>query len=398
MSEYQKQIDEGFVALKETLKQQHEQGIKGHVDAYLDEKLDRINAAIAKNEELLEKQEKAKAKENLRREVAAAMDEVDPNLRSAWINFIRKDKEDLTSEEKSILAMNSKSLNSGQDTQGGYLVLPYFDTAITKRIYETSPMRQVATVKSISTDQYEKDNSPDLADASWGMRDDAYTETSTQTYGRLTIRVMDLYAYPKVSQKLLDDAFLDVEAELLDSIATKMELKENTAFLLGNDPNKQPRGLLTYDAGTSWGQIEQVVSGSAAALTVDGLNDLETALKDGYLANARFMMNRSTLNKIRKLVDANGNAIWSPQLGSEPATLLGYPIVKAADMPNVEAGALAIAFGDFRRAYTIVDRMGTRVLRDPYTAPPYVKFVTTRRVGGGVDNFEAVKLLKVAAS
>ena len=160
----------------------------------------------------------------------------------------------------------------------------------------------------------------------------------------------------------------------------------------------QPRGILTYDAGTSWGQIEQVNSGSAGAVAADGLIDLQHSLKEVHGANAVWLANRLTLRDIRKLKDSNNQYLWEPGLKIDGQdTLLGRPILTATDMPVAAANSLSVAFGDFTAGYQIVDRIGVRVLRDPFTAKPFVKFYTTKRVGGDVVNFDAIKLQKLAA-
>lgn len=366
----------------------------GSVSAEVTQKIDKMNDSITVLQDQLVKAEKLLAQSKARSAAAGALEEAGGELKDAWINFIRKGVDNMNAEQKHLMSTHTKALNSASDPSGGYLVLPYFDTEITKRLYETSPMRQVATTKTISTDQYEKPTQLDLAAAYWQDRDHDFNETATQTWGRLTIRVHKLVASPKVSQDLLDDSYVDVESELLDSISQAMDLLENTAFVNGTGVG-QPRGLLTYAAGTTWGQIQQFASGAANDITPDALTDLTYGLNAGYRANGRYLMNNLTLAKLRKIVDGEGRALWTPQFGSEPSTINGYPVTIFADMPDPVTGALSVAFGDMRRAYIVVDRAGTRVLRDPYTNAPYVRFTTTRRVGGGVDNFESVKLLKI---
>lgn len=397
-TQVENEIGKQFHDLKAGLREIAREEMKGHVDVLLKEKVERIDAAMNESDDKLQKANEVLAKAKAMRQASDVLDTVDGELKDAWIEFIRKNTEDMSVENRQMMKTHSqKSLNSASDPSGGYLVIPYFDTQVTQRLYETSPIRSIATIKTISTDQYEKPTQLDLAGAYWQDRDHDYTETDTQTWGRLTIRVHKLISHPKVSQDLLDDAYVNVEEELLNSIATSMDLLENTAFVLG-DGVGQPRGFLTYPAGTGWGQIEQIASGNATLVTPDALTDLVYSLKDGYLANARFVASRASISAIRKLTDGNGNALWTPQFGSEPAQIMGYPVTRASDMPGIAAGTLPIAFGDFRRAYIIVDRMGTRILRNPYLDAPFVRFTTTRRVGGAVDNFEAIKLLKVAAS
>lgn len=392
-------IHSAFAEFKATQKEVIAQEVKGALDPLLAEKFDRINDAITKAEDAKDAAEKAQAMAQARREVEQKADGLSAEqreIRSAFLKYVAQGENKLNEKETNLLITHTKALSSGSDTAGGYTVMPQFDTEITRVLNETSPVRRVATVKQVSSDQYEKLQRTDRAGAAWADRDAAPTETDTPTFKKLTIKAWKLAAEPQISQDLLDDSFINIEQELMNAVIEEFELTENTAFVSG-DGVGQPRGFLSYDAGTSWGQIEQVASGNASALTYNGLIDLVYSLKDAYLARAAFMMKRSTVAAIRKLADSQGNPLWQPGFGSEPATLLGYPIVRANDMPAIASNALAIAFGDFSRGYTIIDRVGTRILRDPYTSKPFVKFYTTKRVGAAVDNFEAIKLQKISA-
>lgn len=398
-------IDElhtNFSEFQKKNKEATEQAVKGYVDPLLASQVDKLNEAISKAEDAKEAAEKAQAIAQAQRSVEHAVEKGNSpeqvQYRNAFTKFIIGGEEKMTEQEKQVLRQPSekvfgKSLASASDPSGGYFVMPEMDSEITRVLNETSPIRSIARVITIGSDQYERMQNTDYAAAVWADRDGAPSETDPQSYKKLSLKAHKLYAEPRISQDLLDDAFINIEQELMSSLAESFALAENTAFVSGNGVG-QPRGFLDYTAGTSWGQVEQIITGSAAALTFDGLVNLVYGLKDGYLARARFVMKRSTVAACRKLVDGNGNAIWQPGFGSEPATLMGYPIVRAADMPAVGSNALCIAFGDFSQGYFIIDRLGTRVLRDPYTAKPFVKFYTTKRVGGGVNNYEAIKLQK----
>jgi HK97 family phage major capsid protein len=216
----------------------------------------------------------------------------------------------------------------------------------------------------------------------------------------------DLYASPAATQALLDDAFVNLDEWLAAECEDAFAAQETDAFVNGNGTNK-PKGFLSYtkvaDASQAWGEIGFVLSGAAggfhATTPVDRIIDLIYAPKAQYRANGRFVLNRRTAAQIRKFKDADGNYIWSPATApGAPATLLGYPVTEIETMPDVGANSFALAFGDFAKGYLIVDRAGVRVLRDPYSAKPYVLFYTTKRVGGGVQNFDAIKLMKFAAS
>lgn len=399
-------IDElhtNFSEFQKKNKEATEQAVKGYVDPLLKEQVEKLNEALNKAEDAKEAAEKAQAIAQAQRSVEnyaeknSSKEHVE--YRNAFTKFITHGDERMTEAEKNILRNPSakvfgKALASASDPAGGYFVLPDIDNEITKVLNETSPMRSVARVITIGSDQYERMQNTDLAAAVWADRDGAPSETDPQSYKKMSIKTNKIYAEPRISQDLLDDAFINIEQELLNSVAESFSLSENTAFVTG-DGAGQPRGLLTYTAGSTWGLVEQINSGNASALTYTGIIDLVYALKDGYLPRAKFLMKRSTVAAIRKLVDGNGNSLWQPGFGSEPPTLMGYPIVRCSDMPSVTNDTLPIAFGDFSQAYFIIDRMGTRVLRDPYTAKPFVKFYTTKRVGGGVNNYESFKIQKV---
>ena len=211
---------------------------------------------------------------------------------------------------------------------------------------------------------------------------------------------------PAATQTLLDDSQVDIEQWLADEVQIVFAEQEGAAFVNGDGTNK-PTGFLHYtavaDASWSWGNLGYIASGADGAFAssnpADALINLAYAPKQGYRANGRWVMNRKTESTVRKFKDTTGNYIWQPGLSAEqPATLFGYPVTEAEDMPDIASNSLSIAFGDFTRGYLVVDRVGVRVLRDPYSAKPYVLFYTTKRVGGGVQNFEAIKLMKFAAS
>lgn len=300
-----------------------------------------------------------------------------------------------------------KALSAGSDPDGGYL-LPHSAVGRTvAKIYEQSTMRQLANVQTISTDSLEGLVDNDEADAGWvselGTRDD----TGTPQVGKYRIDAFEMYAQPKVSQKLLDDAAMDVEGWLAGKVADKYARVEGAGFTTGDGSGK-PRGLFAYPtAATSddtrpWGTFEHVKTGANGDFTTtkaDPLQDLLGAFKDQYLQNATFLMRREVRTKIRKMKEATSDRyLWEPSLqAGQPDKLLGYPARIDQYVPAIATDSLSLAFGDIREAYTIVDRIGIRVLRDPYTAKPYVRFYSTKRTGGGAVNFEAVKFLKFSA-
>lgn len=305
-----------------------------------------------------------------------------------------------------------KALSVGSDPEGGYTVFPTMSPAITTRIFATSPMRQLARVVEIRSDSFEELIDIYEPDADWVGEKTARPETDTPDLGKLNIPAHEIYANPKVTQKLLDDSSIDIGAWLVNKMSSKFRRLETTAFYTGNGVSK-PTGFLTYPTATTdddtrpWGTLQYVASGDASAFIAptssaspaDCLIDLQASLNPEYRANAVWQMNRASAGKVRKFKDGEGRFIWQDSLQQgQPAMLLGHPVELAEDMPDVAAGNYPIAFGDFQSGYTIVDRVGDRLLRDPYTAKPHVHFYMYRRVGGDVNNFEAIKLLKIAAS
>lgn len=299
-----------------------------------------------------------------------------------------------------------KALSAGSDPDGGYTVTPDLSGRIAQLVRETSPMRQVASVIAIGTDALEGIHDLNEATSGWVGESEARPETAAPKIGEYRIPVHEQYAEPRATQKLLDDSLFNVEEWLAAKIAERLARMENESFVTGNGV-KKPRGFLTYAAGSpsasGFSVIEQVLSGGAGAFADenpgDALISLVYALKSAYREKAVFMMKRSTLAEVRKLKDGNDNYIWQPDFQmKQGGTLLGFNVVEAEDMPDIAAGSLSIAFGDFSAGYQIVDRQGIRILRDSFTAKPYVKFYTTKRVGGDVVNFEALKLMKFAAS
>lgn len=316
--------------------------------------------------------------------------------KGAFESFMRKG-------DKVIEDAELKALQVGTDPDGGYLVTPDTSGRIVQKVFESSPMRAYASVQVISTDALEGLYDLGEAGSGWVGETDARPQTGTPQLGKWRIPVYELYANPAATQKVLDDAAINLEAWLAGKVSEKFARDETAAFVNGNGVNK-PRGFLTYPDGTTLpGTIEQIATGASGALAsapsgADALIDALFALKAPYRANATWFMNRSTLKLVRKAKDSDGAYLWQPGIQSgQPATLLGYPVAAFEDMPNPSSGSFSIAVGDMRAAYQIVDRTGIRVLRDPYTAKPYVLFYTTKRVGGDVVNFEAIKIVRLGS-
>ena len=323
---------------------------------------------------------------------AADMD----GYKAAFDTFLRKGEEVMGPDER-------KALSVGTDPDGGYVVNPDLSGRIVMKVFETSPMRAYASIQVISSDALEGLFDLNEASSGWVGETDSRAETNTPQLGKWRIPAHELYAKPKATQKLLDDASINMEAWLASKVAEKFARDEANAFVVGNGVNK-PRGFLTYSSGTTLpGTIERFdtgVNGAFAAAPNGGdvLINALYGLKQQYRANATWFMNRATLKLTRKLKDSDGAYLWSPGIAAgQPASLLGYPVASFEDMPDPATDSLSIAVGDMREAYQIVDRLGIRTLRDPYSAKPYVEFYTTKRVGGDVVNFEAIKLIEFTA-
>ncbi|MEL6662088.1 MAG: phage major capsid protein [Pseudomonadota bacterium] len=319
----------------------------------------------------------------------ATAPEVDTAQTEAWQRYLR------SGDESGLARLDTKSLNTGTDEQGGYVAPPELDRLIEARLQAASPMRSIATVRQTSSGVYRKPVGLGAA-ASWAGETDARVETTSPNLALLDFPTGELYAMPAATQTLLEDSYADVDAWLADEVEVAFSAQESAAFISGDGVGK-PKGVLDYtivdDASHSWGQIGSVPGDFTVVDPADQLIDLIYAPKSQFRANGRFVMNRRTVSIIRKFKDADGRYLWQPGTGGEGATILGYPVTEIEDMPDIGAGASAIAFGDFRRGYLIVDRQGSRVLRDPFSAKPYVLFYTSKRVGGGVQNFDAIKVM-----
>lgn len=297
-------------------------------------------------------------------------------------------------------------LSVGSDPAGGYLVPPDMSGNIATLVYESSPVRQVANIETIRGDRLSGRN--DLAEAGSGWVGElaSRSETTAPGFGKWEIPVHEQYASPKSTQQLIDDSIVNIEAWFSAKVAAKLARDEATAFVTG-DGVARPRGFMTYSSGTpsatSWNVVQRSITGVDggfhATLPGDVFHTVIGTMKSEYLANARWAMNRTTLAATRKIKDGDGTYLWEKSFAvGQPFSLLGFPVVLMEDMAAIGSSSLSIAFADFRAAYTIVDRAGLNTLRDPYTDKPNVVFYTTRRVGGDLVNFEAIKVIKFYTS
>jgi HK97 family phage major capsid protein len=307
-----------------------------------------------------------------------------------------------TGEVGALKTLEEKALSAGSGPDGGYLVPIPAEREILRRMANISPLRALASVREISTSTYKKAVASTGPAAGWVGEADGRPQTASQRIVDLTFPAMELYAMPAATQTLLDDAAVDIEQWIADEIDTVFAEQEGAAFING-DGVKKPMGFLAYPKSTvaawSWGKTAYLPTGVAGAFAAtapaDILFDLIYGLRAGYRQNARFIMNRRTQAQLRKFKTAAGEYLWQPpaSLGAS-ATLLNFPVAESEDMPDIALDSHAIAFGDFQRGYLVVDRLGIRILRDPFTTKPYVLFYTTKRVGGGIQDFDAIKLLK----
>ncbi|WP_172326796.1 phage major capsid protein [Mangrovicoccus sp. HB161399] len=301
------------------------------------------------------------------------------------------------------LEMESKSLAVNSD--GGYLVDPKTSDMIRSTMASAASIRAIATVVNVEASSYDVLIDQNNADYSWTTEAASLTETSAPQIERISIPLHELSALPKASQRLLDDSAFDIEAWLAGRIADRFARAEAAAFISGDGVDK-PKGILAQakavESNWSWGRLGLVVTGVDgdfdSASPADAIIELVYSLGAEYRANATFVMNSKTAGAVRKMKDADGRFLWSDGLAAgEPARLMGYPVLIAEDMPDIANNADAIAFGDFAAGYTIAERPDLRILRDPFSAKPHVLFYATKRVGGDVSDFAAIKLLRFSA-
>jgi HK97 family phage major capsid protein len=364
-------------------------------DVMLEEKVDRINAALSEQKSLIDELTLSAARP------ALGETKTEPRgHREAKMQFNRYMR------KGDGAGFESKAMSAGSNADGGYIVPLEIAQTIDRVLAKASPIRALATVQQIGGNTYRKPVTTVEAASGWVGETDSRTQTTTPTIAALDFPAMELYAMPAATQTLLDDAQVDIEQWLANEVQIVFAEQEGAAFING-DGSAKPTGFLhstiVADASWAWGKLGYIASGADGAFASsdpsDALINLAYAPKQGYRANGTWVMNRKTEAAIRKFKDSDDNYIWQPGVAAgQSASLLGYPVAEAEDMPDIASNSTSIAFGDFARGYLIVDRVGINVLRDPFSAKPYVLFYTTKRVGGGVQNFEAIKLMKFATS
>ncbi|WP_370322767.1 phage major capsid protein [Oricola sp.] len=365
------------------------------VDGMTNDKVERINLALDEQKRALDALQRKQARPPL------GGGSIEPSEhKAAFENYVRR------GDERRLQALDAKAMSIGSGPDGGYLVPPETEAAIGARMRDISPIRSIASVRQVSGSVLKKPFAIGGPAVGWVGETGARDQTASPTLKELQFPTMELYAMPAATAALLEDSVVDIDQWIASEVEAAFAEQEGAAFVAGVG-GTQPRGFLDYDqvAETSWawekiGYIATGVDGAwPASDPSDKLIDLVYALKAGYRQNASWVMNRKSQAAIRKFKDADGNYIWQPPAGAgQRAMLMGFPLVEAEDMPDIGSDETAIAFGDFRRGYLVVDRTGVSVLRDPYSAKPYVLFYTTKRVGGGVQDFDAIKLLKFGAA
>lgn len=395
VKELLKKQKEAFQQFKEANNERLDQlEAKGNTDPILEEKVDKASADISKIEKLIEDLIK---KANRPGGTGESNPDVEAHEK-AYRDFIVK------GIDVGLAELQVKALSVGVDADGGFAVPEKLETDVLQLLYDVSPMRQECSI-----DQVGGETTKSLVDiggtsSGWVGETVARPETDTPQFAEIAPIMGEIYANPATTQRALDDPFVKVERWLAESVAKEFAKKEGAAFLTGDGTNK-PKGILAYtsvttaDATRTFGQLQYKETAAETAVTGDELLDIVYMLKKAYRAGAKWMMNGLTVKLIRKLKDSDGNYLWAPGLvAGQPSSLLGYSISENEDMADVAESATAVMFGDFKQTYTIIDRMGTRTLRDPYTHKPYVHFYTTKRVGSKLMDSNAMKLLTQKAS
>lgn len=377
---------------------------KGYAPADRVEQVERINAELTKDLKALREQANAMETALAKAEFSGggkAADKAKAEHRAAFEKWFRKGGDTSALRELEVKA----ELSTLSDPDGGYITAPpEVEQTIDRVATNVSAMRRICTVRPINADQYTKLMNVGGASSGWvGEEETRSGDTDTPELKEIVINCQEVYAEPITTQKMLDDSIIDIGAWLGDEVVIEFDDQEGTKFISGNGV-KCPRGIAAYPMITNssylWGKVGYIAGGHASLLNnADKITSLQHALKPKYRANGLWLMNDATCEKIRLLKDGDGNYIWRAGLeAGKPDVLLGKPIEYDDYMDDIGANKYPLAFADFKRAYMIIDRMGIRILRDNLTVKGKVKFYTTKRVGGGITNYEAVKFLKIAAA
>jgi HK97 family phage major capsid protein len=363
--------------------------------AYYDRELNKLSQDVADQMLKLNRPDMGGATKGL------GLTGADHDYKNAFIGWMRSGRE---------ADLQTKSMSAGSDPDGGYLIPRQLDSLLTKVLRETSPMRMLARVVQADSGDFSMVHSVGGTAYGWAGETESPSDTDAPQFQLIKPQIGTIYAQPALSQNLLEDNAFDLENWLLEELSESLGEGEGVAFITGNGINK-PTGIISYDTTSEADgvrdnkKLQYVASGAsgafAASAPADKLVKLVHSLKPRYRAGAAWLLNTNTLEQVRVMKDSAGDYIWkqtdqAQQIGAT-GTLLGYPVYEDEQMPDIAANSLSIAFGNFQRGYTIVDR-STRLIRDPFTLKPFTRFYTTRRVGGAVRDTRAIKLMKFAAS
>ena len=380
---------DGFMRTFEAYKEANDERLKSierrAADALSDDKLARIDKALddaSRAVETLALKSRRPALDTAQRAAS------DRRHSQAFESYVRK------GDASRLSQFEEKALSAGSNPDGGYTVPVEIETTVNAALRAISPIRAIAGNRQVTASVYRKPYATSGFATGWVGETAARAQTNTPTLAEMAFPTMELYAMPAATPSLLEDSAIAIDQWIADEVRSAFAEQEAAAFVNGDGVNR-PRGFLAYPtvdntvfAHGSVGTISTGVDGAFPTTDPsDKLIDLIYSVKAGYRANATFVMNRPTQSTIRKMKDADGTYLWQ----------LGFPVAEAEDMPDMATDSLSVAFGDFNRGYLVVDRVGVRVLRDPYSAKPYVLFYTTKRVGGGIQDFEAIKLLQFSS-
>jgi HK97 family phage major capsid protein len=390
VKELKNELTNVYAQFKETVDERLNQTAeKGYVDGLVEQKYNTLNEQIDKIKEAIKSVEKSQNKQ-----ASIAQDEnLDVQHKEAFLGWARK------GNEGDLRSLQTKAMKLA--VEDNEFVIPSLIEAEVQRILQSEvEIRNYATVRTASTEDYRRIVNSRGAQSGWVGEKAARSATTAPGLEEVKPSFGEIYANPQITQKMLDDAAFNVDAELVQTLGEEFAEQEDFAFISGDGTNK-PKGILAYtlstdgDADRNFGVIQKI----SDAFDYSSMLALMHSAKKGYRRNGVWVMNRSTLAAARSLADANGNLIWHPDHRPEGLvdTLFGFPVIESDEMPDAVAGETPVIFGDLSRGYLIVDVAGVRVLRDPYTNKPYVGFYSTKRVGGAVSDSNAIKVLEIPA-
>lgn len=398
------QINQEFAAFRDANdKRIAEIEARGTVDVVQAEKVDRINAELTRLEGVINAQ---KASVDALRIGGGGQPGESADAKAYNAAFDKWFRRGTGENDLRELQVNA-ALTTQSDPDGGFLVPEQMEVGIDRVLGNVSVMRELSRVIPVSSDSYSKLVNLGGTGSGWVGEEDARPATGTPTLAELAINMGEIYANPSATQRMLDDSAVDIATWLAEEVSVEFAEQEGLAFISGSG-TKRPKGFLSYtmvaNASYAWGKIGFVASGASGGFLTpsttvspaDAFIDLYYALKSGYRNGASWLMSDATLGAVRKFKDGDGTPLWAPPTAETPSTILGKPVFTDDNMPEVAANAFPVAFGNWKRGYTIADRLGIRLLRDPYTNKPNVQFYTTKRVGGAVTNFEAIKVMKIS--